>query len=151
MNTTLLLQKLHGHLALLTIALLLHPTITLRGNRLLRPGTRLSCYLGSAGAVLTSALGWIIYPAYRRELKGTIYGMSSGLGDLFEIKEHLAWYSLLLGAAAAVLTMQSKGPAVGPLTRPLRLIFLLTACLMIVAAVVGIYLATLRGFPYARP
>lgn len=149
MNTVLLLQKIHGHLALLTIALLLHPAFTLRGARLRSGPTRLSCYLGSLGALLTNALGWFIYPAYRVELKASIYALGKGLGDLFEVKEHLAWYSLLLALAGAAVTLQAKAGSVRVLTPTVRLIYLIAACLMIVAAVIGVYLTTLRGFPHA--
>jgi hypothetical protein len=145
MNITLLLEKIHGHVALLTIALLLHPAVSLRAQRPLRRATRWSCYLGTIGALLTNAIGWAIYPDYRVALKSAIYALGTLYGDLFELKEHLAWYSLLLALAGGALTTQARSGR-SPLNRALRLTYILSAVLMIVAASIGIALATLRGF-----
>ncbi len=144
----LLWQKIHGHVALLAIALCLHPVLGLRRRARPSRGVRLSGYLASALTLLGSALGWVIYPAYRVHLRRALYAADVRLGLAFEVKEHLAFFALLLALAGAAVLTQSGGAAGPTLRRPIRWAYGLAAALSVAAAILGLWLATMRGFPY---
>jgi len=103
MNPLLLLEKLHGHIGLMAFALCLHPWFSLRQRNRPTRGTRIGGYLASAFVALCSVLGWIVYPSYRTDVKPELYRLSARVGDLFEFKEHLAWYALCLALTGAYL------------------------------------------------
>ncbi len=144
MSWLLLLEKLHGHVGLLGIALCFHPVLSLRKAQRPTRRVRLSGYLALLGLVLGNALGWLIYPEYRQQIRGELYLL--GLSDLFEVKEHLAWYSLALAALGAGLLRASAAEA-GPRLRSLiRRVWGAAGALASVSAGLGIYLASVRGF-----
>lgn len=148
MSTLLLLQKIHGHVALLGIALALHPVFALRPG--LRPTrrVRLAGYLAAAFTVGSNALGWLVYPAYREEVKRVLYAGSRWWGELFEIKEHLAFYALCLSLAGAAQLYAARGDQGPRLRRSIRATWLLVALLSLASGVLGIYLSSVRGFAY---
>lgn len=144
----LLLQKLHGHVALLALAASLHPVLTLRVGRRATPRVRLSGYLASGLMFLTTALGWAVYPAYREVVRGELYKASVTLGLAFEVKEHLAFFALCLSLAGALLLWASHGEAAKRLRAPTRAAYATSTMLTLAAAALGIWLASVQSFPY---
>src|SRR3989344_8674205 len=57
--------------------------------------------------LLTNILGWVIYPAYRTQVKETILKENPLAGKLFETKEHIAWFTFQL-ALVILLTAFTK-------------------------------------------
>lgn len=144
----LLLANIHGHILLLAVALCFHPWVALR--KATRPafGTRLTSYLAAALLVAGNGLGWFIYPDYRIEVKRHLYLYSMAAGHAFEVKEHFAFFALVLslaGAFAALVSAKHRDPA---LTGIVRTSFAAAALLGTVAIVLGIWVASLRGFAY---
>ena len=144
----LLLEKIHGHVALLGIALLFHPYFALRKARRPSWAARISGYLATGFAVAMNVLGYVIYPEYRRVVKPELYRESVFLGQLFEVKEHLGWYSVCLALAGAVLMAMSTRPGGTDLRGPIRTTYTLAGVLALAVAVMGIYLASVLSFPY---
>ena len=64
-----LLERLHGHTAVLGLAVLLHPVITLARGRVLGKGGRWSAALAALLIALPSVAGWLLYPHYREQIK----------------------------------------------------------------------------------
>jgi hypothetical protein len=81
------LEHIHGHLAWLSIAALLHPAILLRNPK---RRARLAVALTTSFVVMTALLGAYIYPDYRARIKQHIFIELPKLGWMFERKEHLA-------------------------------------------------------------
>lgn len=147
-SVLLVLQKAHGHLALLAVAACLHPPIALRAARRPAWSTRVSAYAASALVVATNVLGWYIYPDYRETVKLEIYRASHFWGEMFEIKEHLAFFSLCLALAAAIAVFASSDARGVMLRQPIRVLYLLMAMLVSAAGVLGIFISSVAGFEY---
>lgn len=144
----LLLANIHGHLLLLAVALCFHPWVALR--KAIRPafGTRLTAYLAASLMFAGNALGWYIYPDYRIEVKRHLYLYSQAAGHGFEVKEHFAFFALVLaiaGAFAAYAAANQRHPSLAAI---MRLCFAAAAILGTVAIGLGIWVASLRGFAY---
>ncbi|MDP2317664.1 MAG: hypothetical protein Q8P41_32560 [Pseudomonadota bacterium] len=138
----------HGHVGVLAAIALLHPAITLRpasargaaggsgaavGARL-RAGTRWSVALATALVTLTTFAGWWLYPGYRATEKPRLLQEAFPVALLFETKEHLAFYALVLAWAGCALVF---GPAGAASRRIARLCFGASAGLVIVVGVLG--------------
>jgi hypothetical protein len=149
MNTSLLLQKIHGHVALLGLALLLHPVASLRGGRPISTGVRVTGISAALVLLLCNALGWLIYPQYRMLVRPRLYRVDPLLYELFEIKEHLAWFALVtaIGGGFLLLLRMAK-EELELLRRPVRLLFALASLLVVAVAVLGLYLSSVLGFSY---
>jgi predicted membrane protein len=145
----LLLEKIHGHLGLLSLALCLHPPFALRRAR--RPAwrTRLAGLLASAGVILVNVSGWYIYPEYRGTVKLTLYRHERFWGVLFEVKEHLGWYALALAAVGVMLMLAADGTRGADLRRPIVLVYGAMAVLVTAVAVMGVLISSVHGFPDA--
>ena len=144
----LLLEKIHGHLALLAIASCLHPPIVLRKARRPSWATRVSGYAASALMSASIAVGWFIYPEYRLQIRQHLYTTNPLLGRAFEVKEHLGTFALFLVVAGAVLLWLSTRPG-GPELRQATLrAYLCAALLATVSAVLGVIIASAAGFAY---
>lgn len=102
-----LLQRVHGHLAVLALAVLLHPVISL-GRRGLSRGMRWALGAALAMVSLTYAGGWMAYPTYRSAVKPTLVAEHRGWALAFESKEHLALFCLVLTAAGVGLAWRSR-------------------------------------------
>lgn len=134
-----LLERIHGHVAVLGLAVLLHPVITLRRRGVVTPGAQLSADLGAILLVAPFALGWAIYGTYRGTVKRTLYLAHDAALWRFETKEHLAVFATALAIAGA-LTLRWAGR--DPDGRRLAWTLLLCAWLCGVAtAGIGIYVA----------
>jgi len=149
MNPFLLLEKLHGHIGLMAFALCLHPWFALRRAKRPNRAARVSGYLASLFVALCSVLGWVVYPAYRSDVKPELYRVSAFVGDLFEVKEHLAWYALCFAVAGAALMWMARDRTGVALRRPILVTYTITALLTLAVGAIGMYLASVRGFPYA--
>lgn len=148
-NELLVLQKVHGHVALLGIALAFHPFFALRRARRPSRTVRLSGYLATGFAIAMNVLGWIVYPPYREEIKKDLYLAEPFWGDLFEVKEHWAWYSMTLAVAGGVLMWLARDPVLArELRQPIRWTYALSGLLAIAVAVFGILISSIRGFAY---
>lgn len=103
-QTYALLERLHGHLALLGLALLVHPLVTLRRRPGLSRRTLLSADLAALLLLLPYVGGWLLYPTYRGQVKPDLVRDSLPLARIFESKEHLALMalSLVLGGVAVL-------------------------------------------------
>jgi hypothetical protein len=104
-----LLERLHGHLGVLALALLLHPVITLRRRGLTLWGRR-TADLAAAMLAATFAGGWWLYPSYRESVKPALLADLPGIALRFESKEHLALFAAVLAIAGAA-ALRGKGPA----------------------------------------
>lgn len=145
----LLAQKVHGHVAVLGAALCFHPWFALRTAGRPSGATRLAGYLASGGVVLANVLGWVIYPAYREEVKADLYRYARPVGLLFEVKEHLAWFALALAVAAATLMWMSQGTSGVGLRASVRTAYLWTGLLMTAVCAMGVWVSVHNGFSYA--
>ena len=93
-----LFERIHGHLGILGLALLLHPVLTLPASR---TWTRRTAWFAALALVVPFGLGWWLYPEYRADEKPHLPVL---LRDAFEVKEHLAALAVGLvipGAIAA--------------------------------------------------
>ena len=144
----LLLANIHGHILLLAVALCFHPWVALR--KATRPsfGTRLTAYLAASLMFAGNALGWFIYPDYRIEVKRHLYLYSVAAGHGFEVKEHFAFFALVLALAGAFAAYTSANHRHPSLAAIVRLCFAAAALLGTVAIVLGIWIVSLRGFAY---
>lgn len=98
--------RLHGMIAALGLAILLHPILTLRKPRKhLSRGNRWSLWLAIVLISVQYAIGLWLYPSYRSDIKPTLIAESIELALLFESKEHLAFLCLccVWGGGLAVL------------------------------------------------
>lgn len=93
-----LLERVHGHLALLGLAVLVHPVLSLGRGGALRRGTWVSALAGLALLAPAFGLGLWLYPAWRERVKPLVVDAAPGLAQAFEVKEHLAWFALVLAA-----------------------------------------------------
>lgn len=97
-----LLERLHGHLGWLALALLLHPVITLKRRKGLPVWTRRSAVLAATFLFVPFAMGWAIYPGYRRFIKLDLLRQHPQVAMAFETKEHLAAMALCFAIGGAV-------------------------------------------------
>lgn len=107
-----LLERLHGHLGLLALAVLAHPLVFL-GRPGLSRGARLSAGLALVLLILAFASGLFVYPDYRRLAKPGLIQEARGLALAFETKEHLGAMATALGAGGllAMLLLPGEAPA----------------------------------------
>ena len=103
-----LLERLHGHLAVLGLAVLVHPLLTLRGRAGLSRRTLLSADLAALLLLLPYVSGWLLYPSYRARVKPGLLRQDLSLALRFETKEHLAFMTLAL-ALGGVLALHAAG------------------------------------------
>jgi len=140
-----LLEHLHGHLAVLATAALVHPALSLRNPR---RRAVLSCSLATLLAWIAGVLGAVVYPDYRRLLKRAIYVGDFRTGQLFERKEHLAFAALGLSLAGLVLHLSAGGAdeASRSRARAAHWAYVAAAALAIAVAVMGVRVAIVKTF-----
>jgi hypothetical protein len=97
------IARVHGHLALLSVVLLAHPVVTMRGPNV-RRWTQITAELAAALTVTVWSLGAWLYPTWRREVKPPWVLAGHDVVPAFEVKEHLA-------AVAAALAVAGGGGA----------------------------------------
>lgn len=128
-------ERIHGHLGLLAVILLVHPMILLfrghtsRARRVAAPA--LVCLALSFG------LGLWIYPHFREEVKPFMAVRAPAALYWFGVKEHLAWLCVCLAVGGAALLRAGV-----PETLVLAKVFLsLAALLGLWVAVLGVWVA----------
>jgi hypothetical protein len=94
-----LLERVHGHLALLGLAVLVHPLLSLGHRQGLRRGTFLTVVAGLGLLVPAFALGLGLYPTWRTQVKPLLVDRAPWVAQAFELKEHLAWFALILAVS----------------------------------------------------
>ena len=134
---------------MLGVALCWHPPVALRRRRRPSLGVRLSGYLATCALSLSAGLGWSLYPEYRQQVRQRLYLEAPVLGRAFEVKEHIATFALVLVLAGALLLTLSPRPGGESLVPAIRRLYGSAAALASVAAIIGIYLSSVYGFPYA--
>lgn len=124
-------RTIHGHLGLLSAIALLHPAITLTGGAPLRRSTRTSVILATTLTSATVLGGWLLYPGWRDGTKRRLLQEDFAIAQLFETKEHLAWYALVLcwGGGALALGTSARTSA--------RACFVLAAGLALLVGILG--------------
>jgi hypothetical protein len=140
-----LLEHVHGHLAVLATAALLHPAWLLRDPR---RRARWAASLATASVTLAAALGAWLYPAYRKQLKKPIFLSDFAMGLLFERKEHLAFAAVALAWAGLFLhlSVRDGSPRSLARARAAHWSFVGAAMLAVVTALLGVRVATFRSF-----
>lgn len=104
-----MLERVHGILGVLGLAVLLHPVVTLRRAKIRSRWTQWSADVG-AGLLLTPfVIGWLIYPSYRQHIKTRLWLEHHGTALRFESKEHLALLATSLAVAGALTLRASQG------------------------------------------
>ncbi len=146
-STFALLERIHGHLAVLALVVLVHPLLSLGRGKVLRRGTLVAAVAGLALLLPAFALGWTLYPEWRTHVKARLLIESPGAAQAFEVKEHLAWFALALAVAATgALIASGRLPEGRRLAR-----WLLGACLAcgLTSAVLGLFVggATWPAWP----
>jgi hypothetical protein len=134
-----LLERVHGHLALLGLALLLHPIVSLMRRKGVPWWTQATADLAALLLAAPFGLGWWIYSDYRAHVKGGLYATKSPALPAFETKEHLAVFAMAL-AIAGTLTLRLAGKDPGG--RRTALALLLSAwCCGVVTGVIGMWVS----------
>jgi hypothetical protein len=105
----------------------------------------------SATAVSTGTglLGAVIYPDYRRAIKPDLFADAPALGWAFERKEHLAIVAIALawaGLGAHWGEPRAQATSRLALRRAARVAYTGAAAMALVAAVLGLLVATYRSF-----
>lgn len=121
---------------------LLHPAIALRPPRTahsgLRAGTRWSVALATGLLTATVLGGWWLYPGYRAADKPRLLRDAFEVALLFETKEHLAFYALVLAWGGCALVLANERGPVSPASRRIaRLLFGASAALAVTVGVLG--------------
>lgn len=104
-----LLERIHGHISVLGLAVLLHPVILLPRRKRLSRGTKWTIWLSIALISTAYAMGLWIYPDYRTLIKPRLIAENIQMAYLFESKEHLAFFCVVsvLGGSWMALRSQS--------------------------------------------
>ena len=102
------LVALHAHLAVLGLAVLMHPIVTLRSRNSVGKNTLLTADLAAILLAAPFFLGWIVYPTYRARVKPALFLTHPDMVLRFETKEHLAAMAVALVVAGAV-TLRAAG------------------------------------------
>lgn len=136
-----LVERLHGHLGVLGLAMLLHPVITLPRRPRLTPWTVRTAEIAAAMLTATFALGWWIYPAYRADVKPSLLRDAPFVALRFESKEHLAFCAAALAVGGAIALRRVGGTRDG---RRLAWALLLSAWVCgVLTAGLGIFVASI--------
>jgi hypothetical protein len=103
------LERAHGILAVLGLAVLLHPVMTLRRAEIRSRWTQWSADLGAGLLLAPFVIGWQIYPSYRQHIKPRLWLEHHETALRFESKEHLALLATSLAVSGALTLRASQG------------------------------------------
>ena len=104
------MERIHGHIGVLALAVLLHPVLSLPRCTTISRGMRWTLWLALGLLVVTYGLGWWIYPDYRILEKPELIRNNIALAKLFESKEHLAFFSLVCGCSGIAIALRQTAP-----------------------------------------
>jgi hypothetical protein len=142
-----ILQHVHGHIGWLSALALVHPAVLLRHT-----GRRATFAVVAATVLVTvtAAMGVVMYPAYRAEIKPALFAEAPSLGWAFERKEHLATAAVLLawaGLAAHYAAHSRDGRHDAKrLAKVAHGAYVAAAVSAVVAATLGVAAACQRSF-----
>ena len=131
------LRAIHGLLAVLGVAVLMHPVVALWRRKALTVWTRRTAWIAAALIASPFALGWLIYPTYRRHPKVRLWQADSPALLAFESKEHLAAICLALTLGGA-LTLQFGGATLDG-RKTARTLLLAAWICGLISTVIGVY------------
>ena len=141
------LERVHGHLAWLSVAALAHPAILLRDPR---RRARLSVSLAAALTAATAGFGAFIYPDYRVRLKQRLFQEAPSYGWAFERKEHLVVGVVafaLIGCVAHLASPTFESPETRlRVARLAHHAFAIAFALSLIAAAIGLAVASFTSF-----
>ncbi len=103
-----LVSSLHGHLAALGLAVLLHPILTLVRRKALSVWTLRTAWIAAAMIAAPYVLGAWLYKSYRPHVKVDLWQRGHPAMWAFETKEHLAVFALALVLGGTVV-LQAAG------------------------------------------
>jgi len=103
------LERVHGILAVLGLAVLLHPVVSLRHAKLRSRWTQWTADLGAGLLLAPFVIGWQIYPSYRQHIKPRLWLEQHDTALRFESKEHLALLATTLAVSGALALRASQG------------------------------------------
>lgn len=95
-----------------------------------------------ASVVSQTLVGDVLYPIYLRNAKPALLALSAGsrsAADIFEVKEHLAFFALVLTVGAFALSRSEPKP-----TTFLRVLFSGAHGTIVLVATLGLVVASLR-------
>ena len=138
-----IVERVHGHLGVLSVATLLHPAIVLRhaGRR-----AHLAVFFAAFVPALTAAIGVWLYGPYRSDLKRLIFVESSTMGLMFERKEHLAFGAVALAWAGALTYVAGCRRGDARVARAAHVAFICSFVLSLAVAVLGVAVASFKSF-----
>jgi len=141
------LERIHGHLAWLSVVALLHPAILLANPR---RRARLAVSLTTLAVVATALLGATIYPEYRGRIKQHIFIEAPRIGWMFERKEHLAVGAVTLAVAGCVahlsLPLFVQDGTRSTVARLAHRAFVASFVLALLTALLGVTVASFKSF-----
>jgi heme A synthase len=144
-----ILESVHGHLAVLAAAALIHPAILLRRGKPLSRGMKWSVALSALAVVAAFSTGIVLYKPYIANVRIGLFLRSVRAGMSFESKEHLAFAVIALVAGAAVCAWVAPRDARG-LRRAAAVAFAVGAALCIVTVALGTYVTGVHGFASSK-
>lgn len=97
-----LAQRIHGHLAILGLAVLIHPIVWLRGGWRFSPRAQWTTDIGAILLTVSFSMGWWLYPSYREHIKPGLMAEQLNTALRFESKEHLAAIAVALLLSSAL-------------------------------------------------
>lgn len=145
MSWLVLAQSIHGYLAVLSVASLVHPAVLLRRGKPLSRGGVWAVVLAALTTALAYAMGIAIYGAYRQQVKRPLFQESVVAGLGFETKEHLAVLVLAFALGAAVAALSAPRSR-GDLRKAAAVLFALAALGGLVTGALGASVAAVRSF-----
>lgn len=128
------LMPVHGLLSALALAALAHPVVLLRRAEAAGRARTVALYATMLLAAL-DGIGWALYPSYRQAVKPRLRLDVPTAAVVFETKEHLAWFALVLAVAGTVTLYARQDPRAARVSLGLAL-----GC-GLVAAGIGVYVA----------
>ena len=139
MTLSRILIALHGYMGVLCAVALLHPAILMRRGQALSRGARWSIALTTLSTIAAFGLGIFMYEDYRNQVKRDLFRISSQTGLLFETKEHLAFYALVLAWTGCALVFAAPEDDARRLA---RLAFGASAALVLAVGAMGSIVAS---------
>ena len=103
-----LIERGHGHVAVLGLALLLHPVVALWRRRSVGVWTVRTAWLAAVLLLAVFAVGCWLYPSWRQHIKPGLQAAENALWLRFETKEHLAALTAALALGGAVCVQATR-------------------------------------------
>lgn len=103
-----LIERGHGHAAVLGLALLLHPAVALWRRRGVGTWTVRTAWLAAVLLLAVFFVGCWLYPSWRLHIKPDLQAANNPLWLRFETKEHLAALTAALALGGAVCVQATR-------------------------------------------